>query len=185
MKRLVTKRLILRTFLPTDWQDLYEYMSISDVVKYEPYPAFNKQACLREAVKRANDPNHAFWAVCLQNSNKMIGHVYFEQTPPLRLRTWEIGYVFNPVYYHHGYATEACQRILKYGFTEQQAHRITAGTHVNNQASWKLLQRLAMRRESHCLQNIYFHVLPSGDPLWHDTYRYAILANEFFEQNNR
>lgn len=35
-----------------------------------------------------------------------------------------------------------------------------------------------MRREGHLLKNIYFKLDEKGDPLWQDTYGYAILSSE-------
>lgn len=36
-----TARLILRRYMESDLQDLYEYLSNSEVVKYEPYKPMN------------------------------------------------------------------------------------------------------------------------------------------------
>ncbi len=77
----------------------------------------------------------------------MIGHVYFCQAEPPKFLTWELGYIFNPAYWGKGYATEACRRILQYGFEELGAHRIMARCSPENEASWRLLERLSMRRE--------------------------------------
>jgi ribosomal-protein-alanine N-acetyltransferase len=52
----------------------------------------------------------------------MIGYVYFKQIDPAEFLTWEIGCIFNPKYYGKGYATEACRRMLQYGFAELGAH---------------------------------------------------------------
>jgi len=176
--KIVTKRLIIRTFLSTDWKDLYEYMSDTQVVKFEPYEAFTEEDCIKECDNRSRDESHRFWAVCLKDTNKMIGHIYFAKIEPPEFFTWSIGYVFNPKYYGRGYATEASKKILEYGFNVKNAHRIIAGVNVKNEASWKLLERLAMRREAHMLQNGYFRVDSKGNPLWHDAYKYAILASE-------
>lgn len=39
MNRIETERLILRNFEERDLNDLYEYLSDPEVVKYEPYKA--------------------------------------------------------------------------------------------------------------------------------------------------
>ncbi|MDF2592361.1 MAG: N-acetyltransferase [Clostridia bacterium] len=179
MEKMLTERLILRQFLPSDWEDLFEYLSIPEVVLYEPYGLYTKDECIDEAKERHEEQNNRFWAVCLQDSKKMIGHVYFAQSEPSEFRTWEIGYVFNPIFYGQGYATEACKRIVEYGFQEKNAHRIVAGVNVKNQASWKVLERLNMRREAHMLENVFFKKSPDGEPIWNDSYRYAILYKEY------
>lgn len=48
-----------------------------------------------------------------------------------------------------------------------------------NSSSWKLLEHLHMRREGLHLQNIYFKTGSNGEPIWVDTYEYAILKSEW------
>lgn len=176
MNALETERLILRKFTYDDWKELYKYLSQETVVKYEPYDVFTEDECKQEAINRSKQ--EAFWAVCLKENNKLIGNIYFQQQDPKEFLTWEIGYVFNPTYYGKGYATESCRRILDYGFLELKAHRIIAMCNPENTASWKLLERLNMRREGHLRKNIFFKYNEKGMPIWNDTYEYAILAYE-------
>lgn len=180
MKQMETERLRIRKFSPDDWEDLYDYLSNPQVVQYEPYDVFTREECRQEAKERYEDKeNSPFWAVCLKESSKLIGHIYFSQVEPMKFKTWTIGYVFNPKYYGRGYATEASARILQYGFEECHAHRIVAGVNVNNTSSWKLLERLSMRREAHMLKNVFFATASDGEPIWHDAYKYAILSSEY------
>ena len=179
MSILETERLKLRRFSPDDWMDLYEYLSLEEVVRFEPYDVFTKEQCQKEAINRSKQK--AFWAVCLKDDDKLIGNVYFNQQKPKDFLTWEIGYVFNPSYYGKGYATESCKRILEYGFKRLKARRIVAMCNPENAPSWQLLERLNMRREGHLRKNVYFKYNEKGDPIWNDTYEYAILADEWFE----
>lgn len=173
---LETDRLSIRRFRAGDWQDLFAYLSLPEIVKYEPYDVFTEDACREEAARRAGDP--AFWAVCLTDDT-LIGNVYFQQREPADFKTWEIGYVFNPAYHGQGYATESCRRIMEYGFTKLNAHRIVAGCNAENSSSWRLLERLYMRREGHLLKSLYFKTDGQGNPIWVDTYKYAILSDEW------
>lgn len=174
---LETERLILRRFLEDDWKDLYEYLSQEAVVKYEPYNTFSEEECKKEALKRSQQ--ECFWAVCLKENNKLIGNVYFQQQEPKEFLTWELGYVFNPQYYGQGYATESCKKVIDYGFKVLSARRIVAMCNPKNESSWKLLERLNMRREGHLLKNIYFKCDEQGHPIWNDTFEYAILSEEW------
>ena len=180
MLKLETDRLELRRFSSSDWKDMYEYLSLEEVVKYEPYGIFTQDQCKEEAINRSEQ--EAFWAVCLKCDNKLIGNVYFNQIEPKDLLTWEIGYVFNPSYYGKGYATEGCKKILEYGFKELKSRRIVAMCNPQNEPSWRLLERLNMRREGHLRKNIYFKCDEEGEPVWNDTYEYAILGEEWFKQ---
>lgn len=172
-----TERLIIRRFKAEDWQDLFEYLSQESVVKYEPYGVFTEDACKQESINRSQNP--AFWAVCLKESNKLIGNIYFQQQEPRDFLTWEIGYVFNPKYYGNGYATEGCKQILKYGFEQQGAHRIIGKCNPLNTASSNLLERLKMRREANFTKPAFFKRDSDGNPIWHDAYLYAMVEEEW------
>lgn len=177
MKILETERLILRKFSEDDWKGLHEYLSQEIVVKYEPYNALTEDECKQEALYRSKED--AFWAVCLKDNKKLIGNVYFQKQEPEEFLTWEIGYVFNPMYYGNGYATESCRAILSYGFEELKARRIIAMCNPENTASWKVLERLNMRREGHLFKNIFFKYDEKRNPIWNDTYEYAMLLDEW------
>ncbi|MEF2965362.1 GNAT family protein [Paenibacillus sp. M1] len=173
---LETERLAVRRFEPGDWKDLHEYLSQEEVLRYEPGTVSDEADCKNIALDRSNDPQ--FWAVCLKENHKMIGHVYFGRKEPREFLTWMIGYIFNPVYYGQSYATEACQRLLAYGFEELGAHRVMALCNPENTASWRLLERLSMRREGHFKKEVFFKTAENGQPIWQDTYQYAILKEE-------
>lgn len=175
--QLQTDRLILRRFLAEDWMDLADYLSREEVVFFEPYGVFDHEASRKEASRRATDDS--FWAVCLVTTGKVIGNVYFQQKDPAEFRTWEIGYVFNPDYSGQGYATEASARILRYGFEEMHARRIVAECNTQNAPSWRLLERLSMRREATFQKVAFFNRDESGEPNWFDAYSYALLAEEY------
>lgn len=173
-----TQRLLIRKFKPEDWKDLYEYLSQKEVVKFEPYEVFTEDESKKEAVNRSE--NNSFWAVCLKDTGKLIGNVYLAKG---EFDTWELGYVFNGNYQGKGYATEAAFLLVDNAFKNENAHRVIAMCNPLNSASWKLLERLGLRREGHLKQNIYFKTDSSGAPIWADTYEYGILANEWQEQH--
>jgi RimJ/RimL family protein N-acetyltransferase len=176
-QRIETTRLLVRSFRRGDWRDLHEYLSQPAVLEYEPGGPSNESECKEMAAERSRGSD--FWAACLKPGGKMIGHVYFSQTEPAELLTWEIGYIFNPAYGNHGYATEACRALLDYGFGELGAHRVVGMCDPRNAPSWRLLERLSMRREGHFGQPVFFRRKDVGEPLWHDAYQYALLAEEW------
>lgn len=168
-----TNRLIIRKFHEDDWKDLYEYLSDEEVVFFEPYGVYTEKACKEEAISRAN--NESFWAVCIKENGKVIGNIYLEKQD---FDTWELGYVFNKKFQKQGFATESAKGIIDYAFKEFNARRIIAMCSPKNESSWKLLERLKMRREGYLLKNIYFKTDENNNPIWLDTYEYAILASE-------
>lgn len=177
MITLETERLLLRRFRPDDWQDLYAYLSDEAVVRYEPYGVFSEEECRDAAIRRSRQD--AFWAVCLRGSGRLIGNVYFQRQEPADFLTWEIGYVFNPAYGGKGYATESCRKVIDYAFSELGARRVIARCNPENARSWRLIERLGMRREGHLRKNSYHKRDGQGRPIWHDSFEYAILAEEW------
>lgn len=176
-KMFETSRLIIRRFMPYDWHDLYEYLSDEKVVEYEPYGVLTEKKCKEEAINRSKD--EAFWAVCLKDTQKLIGSISLFKKD---FDTLELGYVFNSNFHGNGYATEAAKELVNYAFTVQQVRRVIAMCDPENKSSWKLLERLKMRREAHFIQNIYFKKDKDKQPIWKDTYEYAILFTEW-QQN--
>lgn len=180
MIKLKTERLVVRNFQAEDWKDLYDYLSLKEVLKYEPGSVSDYEDCKKKAIERSQD--NIFLAVNLKDKEKMIGHIYFNQINPHEFLTWEIGYIFNPEFYGNGYATEACRRVLQFGFEELGAHRIIGMCNPDNTSSWKLLERLLMRREGYHKKKAFFHRTDEGQPIWHDAYQYAILAEEWYQK---
>ena len=176
MERIETERLLIRRFLDTDWQDLCEYLSDEGVVRYEPYGVYTKEGCMAECALRAKDP--AYWAVCLREGGKLIGNVWLSEAQP-EFSAWELGYVFSAQYQGKGFASESCRAMVSYAFDYLRARRLVAKCDPLNAPSWKLLERLGFRREGHLLKNVFFHRDGQGNPIWKDTYEYALLAEEW------
>jgi RimJ/RimL family protein N-acetyltransferase len=170
----MTAQLTLRRFSADDWRDLYEHLSQEETVKYEPYGVYTEETAKAEAARRADDV--AFWACELDSSGKVIGNVYLAEQD---CGNWEIGYVFNQNFWHKGYASEAVKAMIYWAFTEKNAHRIAAMCNPLNVASWKLLERVGMRREGHLKSNVFFNKDADGNPIWQDTYEYAVLKEDW------
>ena len=64
--------------------------------------------------------------------------------------------------------------LIKKVFSEG-VHRIFAECDPCNLNSWKLLERLGFEREAHYKQNVYFWKDDNDNPIWKDTFVYAIL----------
>lgn len=174
MENLNSDRLIIRKFNSDDWKDLYEYLSDPDVVEFEPYEPYTVDGAKEEAARRSNDDN--FYAVCLKESGKLIGNLYFARGD---FDTWEIGYVFNKKYQHKGYAYESANTLINYAFSNWDVRRIIALCSDKNLPSWKLMERLNMRREGLFRQNVFFKRDKDGQPIWYDSYEYALLKSEW------
>lgn len=73
--------------------------------------------------------------------------------------------------------------LIKYAFEELGVRRIIAKCDPKNHNSWKLLERVGMRREGTLLQNVYFFTDENNNPIWKDTYEYAVLKDEYKAEN--
>ena len=167
-----TERLILRRYMTEDLQDLFEYLSDTEVVKYEPYKPLTIDD-VKENLKWRIETDEMI-AVELTASQEMIGNVYMGKRD---FEALEIGYVFNRRFWGHGYAAESCRALIQRAFTDGY-HRIYAECDPNNKNSWKLLEALGFRREAHLRRNVYFWKDENGKPIWKDTYVYAKLEED-------
>lgn len=177
--RIETRRLIIRYFKESDGNDLYEYLSKEEVVKYEPYDSHSYEEAVSEARRRAGDQD--FYAVAFKEG-KVIGNLYLHKGD---FDTWELGYVFNSDFWGNGYAFESAEALISHAFANYQARRIVAACDPLNESSWKLLQRLGFRREGTLIKNIYFCLDDSGNPVWKDTYEYGLLKEEWKDESER
>ena len=164
-----TRRLILRRYKKEDAQDLFEYLSDKEVVKYEPHKPLTFDETTENLVWRISTDEMI--AVELKHSHKMIGNVYMGKRD---FEALELGYVFNRNYWGYGYAAESCKALIGRAFLNS-IHRIYAECDPDNRSSWKLLETLGFHREAHFRKNVYFWKDEAGKPIWKDTYVYAKL----------
>ena len=163
-----TERLILRRYREEDYEDLYEYLSDPEVVKFEPYRPMDREETGRELAFRIADAEMI--AVELKSTGKLIGNVYLGKR---EFDALEMGYVFNRKFWGLGYASESFWALIRWAF-DRGIHRIYAECDPENENSWKLLERMGFAREGHLKENVWFRKDENGRPLWKDTYIYAI-----------
>lgn len=85
-----------------------------------------------------------------------------------------LGWVLHPDRTGQGYATEAVRGLLQLCFADLGLRRVTADCFADNEASWRLMERVGMRREGHTVRDALHR---SGE--WLDGYAYAMLADEW------
>lgn len=164
-----TERLILRRFSKEDLNDLFEYLSDEEVVKFEPYKAMTLEETKDNLMWRIGTDEMI--AVELKENHKLIGNIYLGKRD---FNSLEIGYVFNRRFWGKGYAKESCSAIVQYSFSNG-IHRIFAECDPQNTNSWKLLESLGFEKEGHLKKNVFFRTDEHGNPVWKDTFIYAKL----------
>jgi len=120
-----------------------------------------------------------FWATTLKENKKLIGQVSFFPDGPEFLKTWQIGFIFNPVYQNKGYCSEAALAVIRYAFQKLGIHRIVAYCSPGNIPSWKVLEKCGMKREGYLRKNFTVRKDKNDRPIWLDSYAYAILDEDF------
>jgi len=86
----------------------------------------------------------------------------------------ELGWALDPAHTGRGYATEAVRELLRHCFQDLGVRRVTANCFLDNATSWRLMERVGMRREVHAVRESLHR---SGR--WLDTVGYAILDDEW------
>ena len=172
MNTIRTKRLILRPFRESDYDDLYEFLSQLENDEFEGYPGITYENGREHLKYRIG--SEEFFAVEHLASGKVIGNIYCGGRD---FNGREVGYIINQNYRRMGYAREALSAVIGNAFREG-AHRVFAECDPRNICSWRLLEKAGLRREAHFRRNIYFHTDENGAPKWKDTFVYAMLRDD-------
>ena len=147
---LETDRLILRKLKVSDYEDMYEYSKRDEVTKYLLWRSHPDLYYTKDYLSYVQSRYRAMeffdWALILKDSGKMIGTCGYANLD-FENNLAEIGYVINPDFQRRGYATEAVQRVIDYGFTELNLHRIEARYIVGNEVSRRVMEKCGMRFE--------------------------------------
>jgi RimJ/RimL family protein N-acetyltransferase len=162
----------LRPIVIDDWQAIHRYMSDPSVTAWLPEGRLDEAGAKAFAQINAGEIPKAL-AMLLAGTGELVGHMVFH--PWVVPRTCEIGWVLGARHQRQGYATEAARSLLAYAFEALGCHRVIATCQPQNVASWRVMEKLGMRREGHFRACI--HRPPDG---WWDEYFYALLAEEYF-----
>lgn len=176
-RALETGRLRLRRFTDADLAAFLAYRNDPEIARYQSWETTTEaEAQLFIAEQRQWQPGMpGSWfqfAIALKATDALIGdcmlHVRADEP-----RQGEIGYSLARAYQHQGYAAEAIRAVLTYAFQTLRLHRVIATVDCRNTASFRLLERLGLRREGHFLQDAWY----KGE--WCDDYLYALLRSEW------
>ncbi len=148
--KIETERLLLRKIKIIDAQDMYDYASRPEVTRYllwyeHPDLAFTKRyIAYLDTQYRAGE--FYDFAIIDRESKKMIGTCGFTRLDGEK-NAGEIGYVLHPSFWGKGYATEAVEAIIRFGFEKLGLRRIEGRYMANNTASRRVMEKCGMRLE--------------------------------------
>ena len=180
MESVTTERLIIRRFAESDLADLRVYQAHPETYLYLAAEPMTEEQAVSFLARQASPDTWAgggwlAFAVVHPGDARVIGEVgVFAEAEPKS--EGNIGWLLHPDYHGRGYATEAAQVLVRYAFEERALHRLTSGCDTRNTASWRLMERLGMRREAHYRQSQWTR------GVWQDEYLYALLRDEWLPQ---
>lgn len=174
---LKTDRLVLRAFNNADAgrvQTLAGEFEIADTTLSIPHPYGDGVAeeWIKTHAENFENRKSLTLAICLADSNSVIGAVGLMNLNPQHQNA-ELGYWIGKPYWNRGYCTEACLRVLEFGFQELDLHRIYAHHMTRNPASGKVLTKIGMKHEGRVRESIV-----KWDE-FEDIDLYGILKSEF------
>lgn len=176
LEPLRTARLTLRPHTAEDLDDLTRYTADPDVVRYVPWAVSDREATrvmLEKKIARGRPGDDEAWLVlAIEEHGRVIGEVLLKRDPDEH-RLGEVGYAIAQDRWGHGIVAEAASAIISWGFTTLGMHRISAICDMRNEGSWRVMEKLGMRREASFVEDSWFK------DEWTSTYVYAVLAREW------
>lgn len=146
---LETERLYLREMNQSDYESLCRILQDNETM-YAYEGAFTDtevQEWLDRQIARYKKYNFGLWAVILKDTDKMIGQCGLTMQPWKDTEVLEIGYLFEKIYWHNGYATESARACKKYAFEILKADEVCSIIRDTNTASQNVALRNGMKIE--------------------------------------
>ncbi|SCN32558.1 Ribosomal-protein-alanine acetyltransferase [Bacillus cereus] len=174
--KLETERLQLRELTLLDAETMFHYFSKESVIRYFGMDSFENIEQAKTTIQtfktRYEEGTVFRWGIEKKGTGQLIGTCGFHLINKHHKRA-EIGYELDDTYWGQGYATEALQAMLGYGFETLQLIRIAAVVYVENKASQKLLSKAGFQEEGLLRK----HMIQNG--VAHDTILYSLLKEEW------
>jgi len=157
MKPLETERLNLRKFMRDDFVALYNFLRRPDSSIYSYYWPDSEEgtwAFINESISKAEmSPCYDIqYAAVTKAGNELIGSCNF-----VLASDSNIGWIVNKDYWNQGYGTEMAKAMLGLGFEEFNLRRIVACCDAENVGSYRIMEKIGMRREGMFLESRRAH----------------------------
>jgi len=174
-----TARLALRPATPLDVEPTWRYRRLASVNSW----ITRAPATVDEYRAAFEPPDRLAKTLVIERDGDVIGDLMLavsdawaqaEVVERARGVQAELGWALHPDHAGQGYATEAVRELIRVCFEDLGLRRVTATCFADNEPSWRLMERVGMRREQHAVRESLHR---SGD--WLDGLGYALLADEW------
>lgn len=144
---LETPRLIFRRFTEADAKLILELHSDPLVLQYLHEPLVTTEEEARQIIRKIIMPQYKMnlgrWALHTKDNNRFIGWCGIKYNSATK--ETDLGYRLSNETWGKGYATEAAEYTLQFGFDTLHLKRIIAHAHVQNTASINVLEKIGMK----------------------------------------
>jgi RimJ/RimL family protein N-acetyltransferase len=174
-----TERLSIRPAVPDDAEATWQFRRLEAVNHW----ITSAPTTLEGYLTHFRDPARLAKTLVVERDGAVIGDLMLavedawsqsEVAEQARGVQAELGWCFDPAYGGQGYATEAVGALIRLCFSDLGLRRVTASCFADNVASWRLMERLGMRREVYAVRESLHR---SG--VWLDGLGYALLSEEW------
>lgn len=159
---LQTARLHLRPVRINDAADLFAGRGDPAVMRYWDWPPQESVDQVRSIIQNHTEEIDSgrthWWVVATTARGPAIGEVDLSDVD-LHHRRAEVGFLFHRAAWGRGYAREAMERVMRYGFGDLGLERLWARFHAGNEASQRLLEKLGFAYEG----TLRGHVIRDGE----------------------
>lgn len=141
-----TERLYLREMNENDFNDLYEVLSDSDIMRHYPY-TFDEDRVhkwIDTNIERYKVFGFGLWAVCLKDNKKMIGDCGLTMQNINGFIRPEIGYHIRADQQRKGYAKESAGAVRDWTFENTPFRTLYSYMKTANIASSKTAESIGM-----------------------------------------
>ncbi len=147
---LETERLRLRPFTFDDEAAVFALASDPEIACFVRFEAHRTPAETRAFLELAQRHYHRSdpfsWAIVRREDGRLIGSCGFVSQAGER-GSAEIGYWLGKPYWGNGYAVEAAQALVRFGFEQMGLERVEAKCFLENQAGQRVIEKLGMKLE--------------------------------------
>ena len=173
MKEIIkTKRLVLRKPKQSDTQELFDYTSDPAVTKYLLWKTHQHESetesYLLDIIYKWEFSDITRYIIELNSLPVGMVACRFES------HKVKIGYVLTAKYWNYGYMSEAVLAVIEELYLLSDIKRIWATCHVDNIASYKLLNKIGMHNEGILYK---WHYFPNLEQKYGDVHCFSLIKD--------